>query len=742
MWILFVALLAQQTPQAPVAADTVGAYLDPGARALVQRARERRGTTDAGIRAYDALVKQRLSVGLKAMRRDRLLLAQDEVARIHWRRDEATRVEIVGARQSTPMFTRGFSLPDDLKHPGELVFEPTDDRLRLGFIDSSFVRHPISPGSERYYRFQSGDTTTFRLPDGRAQRVVELRVIPRRDDVHLLRGSLWIDAATSGVVRGLFRLAADFDLERDADPGDRNDMKDVPGVLKPIRAELRYLTLEYGLVDFRWWMPRLIAVEGSAHVGALASIPFRYERVYSQYELTADTGGIAVAVAPSPKHVRLANCRQTPRSITISTREAPQPGTQPRDTAHVLSCDCYMSDCRIFEIHIPNDTLALLASAELPPPPASAYDEQLITESQLADIGARLGILPSQPWRMGAPTLHFGLGRAGLVRYNRVEGLSVGARVGSDFGPVAAELTARLGAAAAPADSPRAVRFTPDVALALVRPGLRNVYTLSGFRRTEAMDPAGRPLGFGNSFNALLFGRDDGDYFRAAGAELARRAPEGTDEHVTWRLFAQRERPLPLNTQLSMRRIFGSGPTFRPNLQAEAADEAGAALSLRWTRGVASDASRWGLTLSADGAAGTFDYTRPSATVQLGFPLPFGLVASAEGGAGTSTGTVPVQHAWFLGGPASLRGYAGDVMYGQAFWRGRAEVGTSFPAARLAVFSDAGWAGARDEFARGRPLLSVGAGASFLDGYVRMDLARALRAPTGWRLDLYLDALL
>jgi hypothetical protein len=58
------------------------------------------------------------------------------------------------------------------------------------------------------------------------------------------------------------------------------------------------------------------------------------------------------------------------------------------------------------------------------------------------------------------------------------------------------------------------------------------------------------------------------------------------------------------------------------------------------------------------------------------------------------------------------------------------------------LFSDAGWAGARDGRNFDPPLLSAGVGASFLDGLVRFDVARALRAPTGWRVDLYLDAAL
>jgi hypothetical protein len=33
-------------------------------------------------------------------------------------------------------------------------------------------------------------------------------------------------------------------------------------------------------------------------------------------------------------------------------------------------------------------------------------------------------------------------------------------------------------------------------------------------------------------------------------------------------------------------------------------------------------------------------------------------------------------------------------------------------------------------------------GASFLDGLMRINLARGLRSPKGWRLDLYVDGIL
>jgi hemolysin activation/secretion protein len=146
--------------------------------------------------------------------------------------------------------------------------------------------------------------------------------------------------------------------------------------------------------------------------------------------------------------------------------------------------------------------------------------------------------------------------------------------------------------------------------------------------------------------------------------------------------------------------------------------------------------------LTVDGATGDFDLARSSATLRM-FVTPSGPLAFAfSASAGTSVGTVPVQSHFFLGGAANLRGYPGGTLSGESYWAGRLEVGNSLPAVRLAVFSDIGWAGDRDDFWRGRPLIGAGVGASFLDGLFRLDLARALRAPTGWRLEFYVDGIL
>lgn len=77
-----------------------------------------------------------------------------------------------------------------------------------------------------------------------------------------------------------------------------------------------------------------------------------------------------------------------------------------------------------------------------------------------------------------------------------------------------------------------------------------------------------------------------------------------------------------------------------------------------------------------------------------------------------------------------------------AFWRGRFEVANASPGARAVVFADAGWAGLRAQTFNARPLVGLGAGVSFLDGLVRIDLGRAVRPPVGWRLDCYIDGIL
>jgi hypothetical protein len=268
-------------------------------------------------------------------------------------------------------------------------------------------------------------------------------------------------------------------------------------------------------------------------------------------------------------------------------------------------------------------------------------------------------------------------------------------------------------------------------------------FRLAGYRRLAVADPSTKGLGIGNSMAALFLGRDDGDYFRTVGAELTGAPAVTLGQTFAWRIYAERQTAARRETQFSLAHLINDQHVFRPNITADTADQFGAALTVRGTRVLREDgAASVGAEVVIDGATGTFGFARTALTVRVNTPITRRLVGAVEVAGGSSLGRVPVQSRWYLGGANTLRGYGGNAMNGDAFWRARAEVANSVPAARLALFFDVGRAAPRDDLSLSRSLMSVGVGASFLDGLVRLDLGRALRAPTGWRVDLYADGVL
>ena len=689
------AALVLQTPH-----DSATAYLDPGAQGLVARARARRLLVDRSIRAYEATARERIAVGLRALRRDRMVYRRELAVHISWRRDTVGEIRVLGAREAIPVAMRREQIPEDLASDApDLAFDPANDQVRYARGDSGSARHPLAPGSEADYRFASGDTTDITFPDGRSLRVFELRILPRRADFRLMSGSLWIEGAGFGVVRLLFRPARPFDMATDADSGDH-----VPGFLKPIRAEIRYVTIEYAQWSKRWWLPREMAVDGVATV-AFAQVPVRFERFYDDYEVVGDS-------APPP-----------------------EPDPAPRDSARArcerlgkeIHCSCRRGRCRAFTVVIPPDSAALLASADLPPRLILGETDSLVTEGELRELGQRLGALPATPWRFRVPRL-----RWGLARYNRVEGLSLGARVTAELGRLTVDATGRVGLA----------NLEPDADLALRHESGTAQWRLAGYYRLAAADPGTRPLGVGNSLASLLLGRDDGEYFRAGGIELLAAPAATLAQNVELRLYGERQRAVNKETDFSLPHAFDRDHRFRPNITAQAAEQLGVAMTVRGSRRVGSDAATLGAEVTVEGSAGTFGFGRAALTVHATAPLPQGLVLGVETAGGTSAGRVPLQSRWFLGGPATLRGYPGGALSGEAFWRARGEVANAFPGARLALYTDVGSAGPRDGPGFPRPLWSAGVGASFLDGLIRIDCSRALRAPVGWRVDFYADGIL
>ncbi|MGH7530272.1 MAG: hypothetical protein ACREMN_07795, partial [Gemmatimonadales bacterium] len=644
--LVAVALLVQQ-------ADTAHAYADSVARRLVAGARARRETVDRSITAYDVTMRERIGVAIRALRRDRMLFRRELALRIEWRRDSVSRIEVLGARQAIPAALPTPAMPERLEREvPDYAFDPADDRLTIGFGQSRDVRdtseqedeavrliHPLAPGGEAHYRFAAGDSSAVVFASGRVIRLRELRVTPRRLEFRLLTGSFWIAEDSYAVVRAVIRPARPFDFEQDLE--DEED-DDIPGFLKPIRAELRFLTIDYGLWEGRWWLPRLIAFDAVATAGSILTVPLRYERRYEDYEVTGDT-----TAAPLPR---------LEREVTLAEDSAAR--ARCNAGGEGIICRCRNAACRAFAVHVPRDTAAVVASATLPAP-FGAIGDTLLAAGDMEQLARDIGALPAPPWELRARPP-----RWGLARYNRVEGLALGARAEVEFGRLRADGQVLV----ATTDG------TPDLAAGLAHEWTGTRVRLSGYHRLTAVDPPANPLGIGNSIAALWLGRDDGDYFRTTGVELTVTPVPTAAQRFGVRVWAERQRAVAKRTDFSIRRVLDADHRFRPNILADSADQVGATLTFRAQRGLDPEAARWSTDVTLDGSAGTFGFARASADLRFTTPLTPRLAGAVEVGGGTSAGRVPVQSRWYLGGPLTLRGYGGAATSGDAFWRARVEV--------------------------------------------------------------------
>jgi hypothetical protein len=714
------------------------AYLDETARELVRRARERRAMVDLRIERYQTTVRERMSAGLRAGIGERLLFRRETVSRIDWTPD-TVRIDVLAAREVVPPITARVSAPTDLlAYAPAVAFDPVDSEMLLR-LDSTSLRHPLSPGSEAHYRFATGDTTVIRLPDGRLVRLRELRFQPRRRDPQLIHGSFWLEGETFAVVQAYFRLARAYDSSVDGGGS----------MLGTMRADVDVIAIDYGLWDFRWWLPRSMVAQGMVQFGAFR-VPIRFERRYDDYTVSGDT--LAGPVPSDSAAVPIRWCK--PRTgLFITGHVGPEPSDSAfaaaltrqdsaraarRDSAFVARAagadsaraagDTAVAEpqpsCeRAFVVtHAPRSELM---ESELLPASIYSGESGFTLADELESIMRRARAIEQMPWQLARPRLQWGPRGPGLLRYNRVEGLSVGVRAVMDLGRLGAHAEVR-------ASTEREI----GGGVGVQREGFRTRAALGGYRRLDALDVSAGAFSPGSSLAALMLGRDDSDYFRATGAELTFSPSALQSNWWELRLFAERQEPVEAATNTSLRRVLDSDFAFRGNVPADEADQLGAVLRLRGSAGLNPDAPRVAAELRLHGETGDFAFLRPSATLRATAPLTRRLALTLEGGGGSAFGDVPAQRLFQLGGSASLRGYDAAAVSGGTYLRGTAELGLGLPLARLALFSDLGWAGERDALPGMRPLKSVGTGVALLDGIFRLDLARGLDAGGGWRLHL------
>ncbi|MDB4951443.1 MAG: hypothetical protein JWM27_4092 [Gemmatimonadetes bacterium] len=713
------------------------AYRDPAARETIARARAARLAQDSSIRSYDARGVQRISVGmgLREGARGRLLYRGENAWRVRWQRGVGAHVDVLGSRAAIPMVGRAPRLGENDGEAGIPYFPGREGLLffagmqRVGDTTGVMLVHPLDAGSESAYRFSSGDSAGIRLPDGTRVRLVEVRVEARRPEPDLLVGSLWFDASSGQLVRAGFRPAAPFDLATTIrDDGDKEGGGGTPLLLRAVMNPLRFTSdgffVEYGLHGGRWWMPHSQGMEGLVRAGPMR-MPIRVEERFDYADVNG-TMALAPIVLPAKDSAAVPPGTTHSDSMRLASgakRRARTEGCKGGQASRTFTTKRYGSVP--VEVTVPCDTLALINSPELP---GSIYqpDEELFGSGQRQELEKALGFGLQAGWSPGTPVLTYGVG-GGLLRYNRVEGLAPAVRADEALGRgYAAHALLRVGLA-----SP-----TPTGELGIERSAGTRSFGVNVYRRLDTANDWGDPLGLGASLSALLFGRDEGFYYRAMGAELTGRRGES----FRWRLFGERQTEAEKETDFSVANLLG-GDGFTPNIRARRGTIGGIGLDGERSWGLRPGGFHLASATHAEAAAGDFRYARGMADATVTRGLGKRLDGALTLGAGTSAGDLPPQRLWYLGGAYSVRGQPAGASIGNAFWLARAELGGSFAAARPVVFYDIGWAGARSDFvAPVHAIQGAGVGASLFDGMVRFDLSRGIDPRRGFRLDAYLEA--
>ncbi|HEY0931109.1 MAG TPA: hypothetical protein VGE27_14410 [Gemmatimonas sp.] len=789
------------------------AFATPEARAILLRAREARERQDSALRSYRATTTQRMSVsmGARKLGLEKLLFRGDNVAEIAWRRDVGVRVKPVGSRLTIPMASdvRGdmVSAVTIPYFPGreQLWFPSSDFGVAKTDVDDRDIIHPLARGAERWYRYETGDSVDIRIGNERVIHLRELKITARKPEWRTFVGSFWFDRDGGQLVRAAYRMAAEIDIwsvateetaremmedkelapvrdsilrarlprdlyvrdsarradaERRRDPNEDEVPAWVAATFRPAKARLDAITVEYGLYQGKFWLPRAHSATASADF-MFMRVPFRLDEKFSYESVDGD---FTLAPLP-PARNRLASGDSARAdstkadsmvvasggsgvSISLGTGTGNSAGkdraSQRRDSvqasvygaAKVRQCANDSTWTRIENRYegavrvaydLPCDMKKLSSSPSLPPETAS--DESLFDLRSQEELVKALGLSLQAPWGPQMPRVRVG---SDLFRYNRVEGLSAGVEVTQTLG---AGFTARALGRIGHADLHANGEFS------LSRSNGARTVTASAYHRLAAVNPewAGA-LTLGPSLPAVLYGRDEGFYYRTMGVSL-REQREQRRGALEYGLFLERQWTAGdsdvVNT-FSLARALG-GRRFGENITAERGAFAGASMTLSRLLIERPRGLRLTSLVRAEAATGTFEYGRGSFESTVSSPA--GPVAIAFTGAiGSSVGRVPAQRTYQLGGLRTVRGQLPGTQAGDAYWLTRAEVGTRQGAFRPVVFYDMGWAGSRKTFGQVQAQRGVGFGLGLLDGLLRFDISRGLFPAKGWRSDFYLEA--
>jgi hypothetical protein len=727
------------------------------------RARRARYQQDSALSDYRVIARQRWTggIGLAAMAgvggvgRPRLAARFESIARIYWHHELGAYADLIAGRGAAPIVGEIEATPADDEivlvipfAPGQEQLWPMSELREALPGRAEWIAHPLAAGSDSLYRFSLGGPLDITLPSGRRIRLRELHVRPRRPDPQLIVGSLWLDISSGALVRAAYRPSVALDLWPLMEPNFDGDERETIEKLGPFRGNVEEIVIEHGLYAERFWLPRtrIAHAEGTAK-GARVTISIEQTFDYEHVQALAP----GVAQAPQSRsqldpdrprrwddtYYRYEDARggwDTRRGPCRSGDDAINSAT-PLDSLasmHTELASRGVNGQRL-RVRMPCNRSSLVTSPQLP---ASIYDpsDALFTDTDLnrlrTEVAGALAMEDQADFEPQRATWRYGLAE-GLLRFNRIEGLSAGARVESQLGRgYSIEAMARLGHA----------DLEPNGELMLRRSNGRGAWRAGVFRRLDVANDWGNPLALPASLGALLLGRDDGIFHRAIGAEIGsmhRRISGGPT--FSWRVFGERHHiAVPENT-FSFARVM-SGSDFAANIPALEGDFVGGAAVMAFATGVDPRGTQFSGSLRGEVADGPVDYGRGLVELRLGRGLGERTVAAISAAAGGSRGVLPPQRGFYLGGPQTIHAHEMGSVSGDAFWFARAELTRGTPIIRPTLFADAGWAGDRSQFRNSRAeVAAVGIGAAALDGLVRMDVSRSVRGGQRWGFDLFID---
>ena len=708
--ILFAVLLLPATPPHPALAQppdpgapTQDSYLDETARRLMTGARTARAATRQAITTHAALVRERLSFDAPTSRRDRPWMRGERVLDARWSRSAPPTLDLLdehfrhpGLGPSRPRYFQGL-------RAGHLPVDPLADPFTLGLAPfmggdaaTTAIHSPLGPDAERYYQFRSNGNTTLQLHNGQTVETVAVTAIPRYRSIRLVAAIMWIDPETFALVRTAYRPAKRIDHEfagvlREADgwwlglnidPGEDTPAEDPP-------------TAQPG------WFGQLI---NETFTAVLLGIE-------------TDISAVTVDLAPAQPGHWLPRQAQWTGYTGIESVTA---------TGSVVPTLPFVIDWTLD----PTD-------GDEEWNPARARDDALALGNTLAAIGNGDGGDTGQaasPWYLYPP-----IWTLNLVRYNPVEGVSIGAQMRRDFGWWRSVLTVRA--------ATREWKEVPDLDLTFQRdrPGLRTQFSMYRSLRTGALGAGGIdgfPL-------PLILESDSLDFHRSTGAALRFLSGSGDRLGLSLGLFAERDEVIETGHDHDHEGGNGTEHEHAAAVRTNDGDDEtghertriGAALEWRpWWGGMGQESIGAGGTVSVRGSAGDNAHVRTVIEGGLLVPLAARISLGLQAGFANVSGDPAPQDLWDLGATgAFLRGHADAVETSRA-WMGRADLQFPVRYARLSLFGD--WARAE-----GEDYYAAGAGLVLLDGLLRVDFAQGLTAEReggperGFRIHVLMDNL-